>query len=76
MPDIQEVIALGIVAAVAGRLLWRRWAHGKPQGKTVAKPGVCGDCTAAEPPKRESTVHFYRRREAGPPADGSRNDGA
>jgi len=63
MPDIQEAIAVGIVALVAGRLLWKRWARGHAAGKPAAKSGDCGDCAAAAPPPKEATVHFYRRRD-------------
>ena len=75
MPDIQEAIALGIVAVVAGRLLWRRWARGKGPARTGGKTGDCGDCAKSGPPQKESTVHFYRRRDAGPPTDRSSDDG-
>jgi len=63
MPDIQEVIALGIVALVAGRLLWKRWAR-----RQAARSGDCGDCAAAGPAPKEATVRFYRRRTPEPPA--------
>ena len=39
MPDIQEVIAVGIVALVAGRLLWKRWARRNAAGTPAAKSG-------------------------------------
>lgn len=78
MPDMQEAIALGIVAVVAGRLLWGFWARRKstPQagGKAGGKAGDCGDCTAAGPPQKEATVHFYRRRNAEGPASGAPED--
>lgn len=67
MPDLQELIALGIVALVAGRLLWTRWARRHAPGRPAAKSGDCGDCAAAGPPPKESTVRFYRRRNAEPP---------
>ena len=62
MPDLQEVIAVGIVALVAGRLLWKRWARRNAAGTPAAKSGDCGDCAAAGPPPQEATVYFYRRR--------------
>jgi hypothetical protein len=62
LPDAQELIALGIVALVAGRLLWRRWGRGQPATKQAGKGGACGDCSAAGPPPKEATVRFYRRR--------------
>ena len=68
MPDIQELIALGIVALVAGRLLWKRWRPGNARGKPGGKSGDCGDCAASGPPPKEATVRFYRRRkEEAPP---------
>lgn len=63
MPDIQESIALGIVALVAGRLLWRRWARRKGQAPATGKAGACTDCAAAGPAPKEATVHFYRRQD-------------
>lgn len=61
MPDIQELIALGIVALVAGRLIYRYVVR-----RNVARRSACGDCASAGPPKPEATVHFYRRRDSGP----------
>lgn len=75
MPDIQEAIALGIVALVAGRLLWRRFGRRKSPAQAGSKAGACSDCASAGPPPKETTIHFYRRREAGRPADGSGGDG-
>jgi len=57
VPGIQEIIALGIVALVAGHLLWRRWFRARAGSKAVA----CGDCASAGPPPQEATVHFYRK---------------
>jgi hypothetical protein len=74
MPDLQEVIALGIVALVVGRLLWRRWARRVPAAKPAGKSGACSDCTAAGPPPKETTVHFYRRQNAEGPASGALDD--
>ncbi len=62
MPDMQELVALGIVALVAGRLLWKRWMRRKTPASSGAKSGDCGDCAASSPPPKEATVHFYRRR--------------
>jgi hypothetical protein len=66
MPDIQELIALGIVALVAGRLLWRRWARRnaltKAGGQLSSKASACGDCASAGPPPKEAPVRFYRKR--------------
>lgn len=56
MPDIQELIALGIVALVAGTALWRRLRR-----KPGAAAGSCGDCAGSGPPPAESTMRFYRR---------------
>jgi hypothetical protein len=70
MPDIQEVIAVGIVALVAGRLLWRRFGK-RPAG---AKTGDCGDCAASGPAPKEATVHFHRKRS--PPDGADEKDGA
>ncbi len=58
MPDIQEVIALGIVALVAGRWIWRRRMRRQAPGKS----GDCSNCASSSPPPKETTVHFYRRR--------------
>ncbi len=63
MPGIQEFIALGIVALVAGRMVWRRWATQRGATRTGAQSGACGNCAAAGPPPKEATVHFFRRRE-------------
>lgn len=71
MPDGQEIIALGIVGLVAGRLLWKAWARRRAAGTSAAKSGACGDCSAAGPPPEESTVHFYRRQNAEGPASGA-----
>jgi|CXWL01.1.fsa_nt_gi hypothetical protein len=68
MPGIQELIALGIVALVAGRLLWRRWFRARAGGKA----GACGDCASSGPPPKEAPVRFYRRRKtAEGPASGA-----
>jgi hypothetical protein len=53
MPDIQEIIALLIVAGVAAVYIYRRRDR---------KAGTCGDCANAAPPKKESIIRFYRRR--------------
>ena len=55
MPGIQEIIALGIVALVVWRLIWRR-------RNSSRKAGACGDCASSGPPPKESTVRFYRRQ--------------
>jgi ABC-type nickel/cobalt efflux system permease component RcnA len=70
MPDIQEVIAVGIVALVAGWLLWRRFGKRRDGAKT----GDCGDCAAAGPAPKEATVHFYRKRS--PPGGANEENGA
>jgi len=70
MPDIQEVIALGIVALVAGRLLWSRFGRRRAGAKT----GDCGDCAAAGPAPKEATVHFHRKRR--PPGGADEENGA
>lgn len=59
MPGLQEILALAIVALVVGLVVWRRWRRGKATGRS----GDCGDCAASGPPPKESTVHFYRRRD-------------
>ncbi len=61
MPGSQELIALGVVALVAGRLLWRQWTKRRARAGTVAKSGACGDCSSAAPPPKEAPVRFYRR---------------
>jgi len=68
MPGIQELTALGIVALVAGRFLWRRFAR-RAAGRTA---GACSGCDAAGPPPKEATMRFYRRRpNAEGPASGA-----
>jgi hypothetical protein len=68
MPGTQEFIALGIVALVAGRLLWRRWTR-RATGRTA---GVCSNCDSAGPPPKEATMRLYRRRpNAEGPASGA-----
>jgi hypothetical protein len=74
MPDIQELIALGIVALVAGRLVWKRWAGRTAAGKSAPKTGDCGDCSSAGPPPKEATVRFYRRQKEEAPAGGDPKD--
>lgn len=50
--ELQEWVALGVVALVAGAYLaWRR----------RRKAGSCGDCASAGPPPKETVVRFYRR---------------
>ncbi len=61
MPGIQELIALSVVALVAGRLLWRQWTKRTARGGTAAKSSACGDCSSASPPPKEAPVRFYRR---------------
>ena len=57
--ELQEWVALGVVALVAGAYLaWRR----------RRKAGSCGDCASAGPTPKEQVVRFYRRE---PRADGS-----
>lgn len=56
MPDLQEILALSMVALVAVLYLWRRRVR-KMRGS-----GGCGNCAFAAPPKKEAPVHFYRRR--------------
>jgi hypothetical protein len=70
MPDIQEIIALGIVAVVAGWLLWKRRLRRNAPPKT----GSCGDCVQQGPPPKEATLRFYRRRNAEDPASGAPDD--
>ncbi|MEO8444263.1 MAG: hypothetical protein ABI567_04570 [Gammaproteobacteria bacterium] len=64
MPDIQTLLAIGIVALVAGRLLYRRLTR----HKNAKGASACGDCASAAPPKAEATLHFYRRRDKAPNA--------
>ena len=71
MTGIQESIALGIVALVAGRLLWRQWTKRTARGSNAAKSSACGDCSSAAPPPKEAPVRFYRRL----PSDPSRSHG-
>jgi hypothetical protein len=59
MPDVQEAIALGIVALVAARFWWRRWGPGARRGKAA---GGCDGCGPAASPAKEATVRFYKRR--------------
>lgn len=62
MPGLQEIVALSIVALVAGRLLWRRWSRRKGLHGAGGKSGACGDCASSGPAPKEATVHFYRRQ--------------
>ncbi len=59
MPGLQEILALGIVALVVGLVVWRRWFR----GRATRRSGDCGDCAASDPPPKEATVRFYRRRD-------------
>ncbi|MDP2322664.1 MAG: FeoB-associated Cys-rich membrane protein [Gammaproteobacteria bacterium] len=66
MPGFQEIVALAIVALIVGLYIRRRWSR----GKAARRAGDCGDCPASEPPPKESTVHFYRRRDSADSSDG------
>lgn len=52
MPGVQELVAILIVAIVAGRLAWR--LRKKP-------PGSCSGCAFSAPEEKEKTVRFYKR---------------
>ena len=65
MPGTQEMIALGIVALVAGRLIWRRVAG----RRAASRASACGDCASSGPPPKEATVHFHRKRGSGKTQD-------
>ena len=54
MPGLQEIIAMAIVAIVAGRLVWR--LRKKPSGS-------CSGCVSAPPQEKEKekTIRFYKR---------------
>lgn len=73
MPDMQEVVALGVVALVAGRFIWKRWGRRNTPGKGTPS-GDCGNCAASAPPPKEATVRFYRRQNAEGPASGASDD--
>ena len=66
MPGIQELIALSVVALVAGHLVWRQWTKRTARGGNAAKSGACGDCSSAAPPPKEAPVRFYRRLPSDP----------
>ena len=53
-PGLQEIIAMAIVAIVAGRLVWR--LRKKPSGS-------CSGCVSAPPQEKEKekTIRFYKR---------------
>jgi len=68
VPDVQELIALGIVALVAGRLLWRRLG---PSARRRRTAGACDGCGPVNPPRKEATIRFYRRRNDEGPASGA-----
>jgi hypothetical protein len=53
---VQEIIALLIVAAVAGIALWRCWQRRK------IKASGCNQCGDKPAPPKESTIRFYRRQ--------------
>jgi hypothetical protein len=52
----QEIIALAIVAAVAGVAIWRRWQRRK------LKSSGCDQCGDKPAPPKESPIRFYRRK--------------
>jgi LPXTG-motif cell wall-anchored protein len=65
--ELQEWLALAVVALVAGAYLFHRRRR---------KAGSCGDCASASPRPKETVVRFYRRapsrddsprRDRGPP---------
>lgn len=54
--DLQELLALGLVALVVGIALWRRFRHSrKPQAG-------CDGCGPQAKKPAESTLHFHRRK--------------
>lgn len=53
--DLQELLALGVVAVVAGAALWRYWRRRK------AAPG-CDGCGKASAAPKEAPLRFHRRR--------------
>ncbi|MEO7386196.1 MAG: hypothetical protein ABIX37_04605 [Gammaproteobacteria bacterium] len=65
MPDMQEIIALAIVALVAGVWIWRKVSQRNSRTRATSKAGACGDCTSSGPPPKEATVRFYRKRNDG-----------
>jgi hypothetical protein len=68
MPDLQEAVALAIVALVAGVLAWRRLvprSQRRPSGGTG-----CDGCGPRTTPPGEATVRFYRRQNDEGPARG------
>lgn len=55
--QLQEVLALAVVAAVVGLYLWRRW-----QRRRRSK-SACGGCEGgASDTSKEKTLRFYKRR--------------
>lgn len=54
--DVQEILALGIVALVVGLALWRRRKRA-----ARAAPG-CSNCDNPPAKPKEAPLRFYRRR--------------
>lgn len=54
--DLQEVLALGVVALVVGLALWRR------SKRRTKAAGSCGNCDAPAAKSKEATLRFYRRK--------------
>jgi hypothetical protein len=55
--NLQEILALAVVAVAVALMLWRRY-------RRRAHPGsACNGCDAARNrPSKEKTLHFHRRR--------------
>jgi hypothetical protein len=54
--DVQEVIAIGIVALVVGIAIWRR------RRRSAGSASGCGNCDTPQTKPKEAPLRFYRRR--------------
>jgi hypothetical protein len=55
--EVQELLAIAVVATVLGIALWRRWRKRKAKG-----PACGSQCGKSETPPREVPLRFHRRK--------------
>lgn len=54
--DVQEIVALGIVALVVGVAIWRR------RKRSAGSAPGCSSCDTPQKSPKEAPLRFYRRR--------------
>lgn len=55
-PEVQEILALGVVALVVAIAIWRRRKR-----SSGSSPG-CSNCDTPQKKQKEAPLRFYRRR--------------